>query len=84
MANVAKWVNDEVLGLTFAVAYLLKLARDKNILTQEEIEATLAAAADALECVPPSSVDPKAAIQPIDALRAMNAGENIIWVLPSQ
>jgi hypothetical protein len=86
MANVAEFVNREVVGLTVAVCYLLKLAREKNLVTEREVDAALAAAADTAGLGSRDPDDTRAMLQPINTLRQINATgdwKNIAWFLPS-
>jgi hypothetical protein len=85
MADVALFVNGEVVGLTVAVCYLLKLAQEKNLVTPQEVEAALAAAADNARKWANNPLDEKAVLQPISLLRSINATGNanaIGWELP--
>jgi hypothetical protein len=85
MADTALFVNAEVVGVTVAVCYLLKLAQQKNLVTPQEVDAALAAAADTAKKWTQDPLDQKAVLQPINLLRSINAngdGNAVIWELP--
>ena len=85
MADVGLVVNEEVVGLTVALCYLLKLAREKNLVTQQDVEAALMAAAEQAKKSAGDSRDGDARLRPIGVLRTINLTDNwndVSWDLP--